>query len=215
MDFIKKNWLGILIALGVIFLFWAIFRSCNTPNLHTDEKAKLDSLNAVIERMQKDSLIKLHEDSIRDQVDARKYDSLRNLEKQRLAELKIANNQAKEYAYKYQKAIGNHDTSAAISNCGDLARQVIEKDIIISGFETITDSLSKAHTESMLNKDRQIAIWKGLYLAADSGRIENKNKYNGLSKDYGKQVKANKFNKNLSRGLAIVVLVLGGIAYFK
>lgn len=215
MDFIKKNWLTISIAIGVIFLLWVIFRGCNKPNLHTDEKVKLDSLNAIIERMKKDSLIKLHEDSVRDQVNSRKYDSLRNIEKQRLSELKYANNQAKEYAYKYQKAISNHDTTAAISNCGELAKQVIEKDIIISGFETITDSLAKAHTESMLNKDRQIATWKGLYIAADSARIENKNKYNDLSKDYGKEVKANKFNKNLSRGLAIAVLILGGIVYFK
>lgn len=213
MDFIKKNWLTILIALGVIFLLWVIFRGCNSSNPHTEDKKYVDSLESVIKAEQQ----KQAKDSASYAIKiAAKDSAFNNVVNKLNATSSLAIKEQTE-RIRLAKLIQNAgiDTVLKFASCDSLASIVIDQGSVIETLQGLTDSLVIQHVEEMKIKDQRIAALDSAYKNVSDQALMIKSKYDPLFKDYGKQVKANKFNKTLSRVLGIAVLILGGIAYFK
>lgn len=211
MDFIKKNWLGILIAIGVIFLLVIIFRGYNPANPHIDDKRYVDSLETVIKAGQK----KQQKDSLRYLIEIAAKDSAFN---NMLSKLNTTSSQAiKAQAenIRLAKLILNSgkDTVLKFASCDSLASIVLTQNDALEGWKELTDSLVIQHVEEMKIKDNRIAALDSAYKNASDQALIIKGKYDPLFKDYGKQVRANKFNKTLSRILSIVVLTLAGSLY--
>lgn len=213
MTFLKKYWLQILIAFGLIFLLVIIFRGCNPAADHTSDKQYVDSVIQVNALLKKQAFTKLHMDRVIDSLNQWRYDSMLKVHQVDRLKVDEATAKANLYAFKYQQARELHDTILSFVECDTLALVAQDQAIKIHGYEKLTDSLVSAHAAAMLIRQGQYESLNALYMQTDTALNGVAGRYNGLYKDYTKVVKANKFNKTLSRVLAIAVVVLGGSLY--
>lgn len=205
MDFLKKNWITIALIVSGLFLTWILFRGCAPDNTHKDEHKAVDSTagywQVKVKEVNKNydyilSLNQKYETAITElatKVWAKQV--LANANQQRINEL-VAQ-------YKDSKV-------PKLVTCDSLVSVIEQQDLTIHGFSDLTDSIVSNHNRQM---EVVMSQFKDLQTAFNSQSIAlqtTTQKYDGLYKDYDKSVRANKFNKTLSRVLAGALLIVGG-----
>jgi len=204
--FLKKYW-PLLIA-GA-FLLWVAFRGCNNLPSHKDEKKSLDSLNnayqvLVGQQQRKISELTFQNDSLEKRLDstARRLNAVRwDLSARAVA--------VRQTLASGADAARRRDTTAIVINWDSLRAQVITGLPIV----VAQDSLSQAMINDCLAqgaiKDSVATAYRYLWMTADSAYGKQRSAYNSLFADYKKANSRLKFNKTLSRGLAIALLAAG------
>jgi hypothetical protein len=207
--YIKAHRLFILLTAGAIFLLIIAFRGCNNLPSHKDEKKEMDSLSAAYEgqigALKRDNVnLSFQKDSIQ-----RKFDS---------ASLELAANRkdgaAKIEAVKQtltsgDRAAARRDTAAMLINWDSLRAQVVAGLPVVVANDSLSQQVIAACVAQGAVKDSLIANYATMWQKADNAYSRQRAAYNGLYTDYSKANSRLKFNKTLSRGLAIALLVAG------
>jgi len=206
-EFLKKNWLKMLLLLVVAFLFWLVIR--------TDHKTDDTNLKKVDSLVLVNKKIIYSYDSLSLEYKKVKYnDSVTksNLFKNLLVTKKALNKTERKVndliaiSDSLKEAL---DTVAYVKNCDSL---IIEVKALMFSNEELQKQynelltqfmLEQANNDSvMLQKDK---LYSDLRIASDEV-IKN---YDAFRNQYWKAEKSRKLNKNLTRGLAAAVLILG------
>jgi curli biogenesis system outer membrane secretion channel CsgG len=218
MKWLKANWKMImwaLIAIAALILLWIIFHPAPTPNDHSHEKKTIDSLISVIQVLKKKTNEINSHDSAKISTAKRKTDSLQTIASTWYAKAKTFEANGKYYSLLYEDAKKANNAGSGFVACDEIIAIVDSQSRVINTFKTLSDSID-VQTNIQLNlKDSIIQTTQALLTFTDNALTTTNKAYQGLSKDYAKQVKANKTNRTLARGLAAVVLILGTILVLK
>jgi hypothetical protein len=218
MNWLKANWKSIswiLIAVAALILLWIIFHKAPTPNDHSGEKKKIDSLNSVITTLKKQDENTIHYYSARTAAAKKSSDSLAQINLTLFAKAKTFEANAKYFSLLYNTEKEKGNEVAAYSACDQIIQIVDSQSRVINTFKTLSDSID-VQTNIQLNlKDSIIQTTQALLTFTDNALTTTNKAYQGLTKDYAGQLKANKTNRTLARGLAAVVLILGTILVLK
>jgi len=200
------TWL--LIAVAVFLLFMA-FRSCNNLPNHKPEKKRLDSTAAAYVdsvAIQKRKIVDLE---FRNDLLQHRLDTANML---LVAVRKDA--AARVIAVRQTLASGadaarRRDTAAIIINWDSLRAQVAAGLPIVVAQDSLSQQVIADCMRQGAVKDSMIVAYRYLWSLADSNYSRQRQAYNGLFADYKTANSRLKFNKTLSRGLAIALLVAG------
>ena len=211
-SWLSKNWLTVALIIAALILTWILFRGCAPDNTHVDEHKAVDSVNKYWQIKHKaDSL---YADSVA-KADIKKDAAIANLTakiKATEGRLTDAQQKASDLADIIQSQI---DTAAKFKACDSLAVLVQSKDFQVHALTELTDSIINQYVKKLEVRQDVLTRLEKSYNDQNKALAETTQKYDGLYKDYNTSVKANKFNKTLSRILAGVVLVLGGALLIK
>jgi len=206
-DFLTKNWLKMLLLLVVAFLFWLTFRGCKPTD--TSSIVKIDSLISVNKK------INYSYDSLTLEYKKIKYND--SVTKASLFQKLLV---TKKQLNKTERNVNNLiaiadslkqslDTLSYVENCDSLIIEVkafmfSNEELQKQYNEVLTQfTLEQAYNDSLMKqKDK---LYSELRIAADE---VNKN-YDAFKNQYWKAEKSRQLNKNLTRGLAAAVLILG------
>jgi len=200
------TWL--LIAVAVFLLFMA-FRSCNNLPSHKSEKKSSDSAAAayadsvaiqrrlIIELQYRNSDLQKSLDSANQQLNIVRKDAA-----------------ARAIAVRQTLASGidaarRRDTAAIVINWDSLRAQVAAGLPVVIAQDSLSQQVIADCMRQRAVKDSMIVAYRYLWSIADSNYARQRQAYNGLFADYKMANSRLKFNKTLSRGLAIALLVAG------
>lgn len=196
---------------AVSFLLWVLLRGCN-PAPQTNQK-QVDSLYAVIQTQNKQWIAINKADSAQLVDEFLTNDSLKAVLRSTEFERSLLTATNNNLYAELKKARVIHDTPSQFVICDSCFNQLDAMSLQLAKVEYVADTLAKADSSIIMQEHYQFLVTKSLYLKTDSALATTKTYYDGLSKQYGAQVRNNKFNKTLSRIEAAVILVLGGFAY--
>jgi len=200
------TWL--LIAVAVFLLFMA-FRSCNNLPSHKPEKKSSDSAAAAYADsvdVQKRKIVDLEfrNDLLRHRLDTANM-LLVAVRKDAAARV-IAVRQTLASGV---DAARRRDTAAIIINWDSLRAQVAAGLPVVIAQDSLSQQVIGDCMRQGAVKDSMILAYRYLWSIADSNYARQRQAYNGLFADYKTANSRLKFNKTLSRGLAIGLLVAG------
>lgn len=203
---LKRFWW--LIAAGVFLLFIA-FRSCKPLPSHKEEKKEMDK-DAAIYKSQRDSLLKVAaERGVENEQLKRRNDTLLHQRDSLRGEVAAGIKKAQGIIKEGRDALKRGDTGMVFHSWTDLATTV-EKGISTIGREdTISQQIIENQKQQLAIKDSTISAYRYLWSLADSNYAKQRSAYDALFSDYKRANSGLKFNKTLSRGLAIALLVAG------
>jgi len=200
------TWL--LIAVAVFLLFMA-FRSCNNLPSHKSEKKSSDSTASAYAdsvAVQKRKIVDLE---FRNDLLQHRLDSA-------TAQLAIIRKDAAARVIAVRQTLASggdaarrRDTAAIIINWDSLRAQVAAGLPVVIAQDSLSQQVIAACMRQGAVKDSMILAYRYLWSVADSNYARQRQAYSGLFADYKKANRGYKFNKTLSRGLAIVLLVAG------
>jgi uncharacterized protein YihD (DUF1040 family) len=177
-----------------------------------DESRSVDSVNKYWQ--ERHAIDSKYVDSMA-AVDASKDTVINNLQTQlslTRTNLKIADHRANDLV----EIIQSHaDTPSKLMACDSLAVLVQQYSFQVGTLTELTDSIISQYTKKLEIRQDVLTRLEDSYNTQNKVLAENTKAYDGLYKDYNKVVKANKFNKTLSRILGVTVLVLGGALILK
>jgi hypothetical protein len=206
--FLKKYGLWLAGIAGVLLLIIA-FRGCNPAPSHKDEKKSLDSLdaaykNAVSEKQRQIIGLELHNDSLQ-----KKLDSTQLLLSFTRKDASVRIAAVKQTLTAGADAALRKDTAAILVNWDSLRAQVIAGLPVVIAQDSLSQQVIADCLQQGMVKDSLIYSYKALWQKADTVYARSALAYNGLYVDYARLNKQFKFNKTLSRGLAVALLVAG------
>jgi hypothetical protein len=108
-----------------------------------------------------------------------------------------------------EDAARRRDTAAIIVNWDSLRAQVIAGLPALAVQDSLSQEVINAYIRQGVVKDSLTVAYRTLWLKADSNYSAQLRAYNGLYADYKKVNLGLKFNKTLSRGLAVALLAAG------
>lgn len=204
--FLKKYW-PLLIAAAVLLII--AFRGCNNLPTHKDEKKSLDSLHAAyaidVAKKQREIVeLTILNDSFRVQLD-----SANNRLQIVRRDLSARGQAVRTTLASGDAAAKRRDTAAIIINWDSLRAQVAAGLPVIIAQDSLSQQVIDECMRQGVVKDSLTAAYKGLWMLADSNYARQRQAYAGLFTDYKKANSRLKFNKTLSRGLAIALLAAG------
>lgn len=206
-DFLTKNWLKMLLLLVVAFLFWLTFRGCKPTD--SSSIVKIDSLISVNKK------INYSYDSLSIEYKKIKYND--SVTKSNLFKnLLVTKNQLTKTEKKVFGLIDDMDvlkkqldTVEYVKSCDSLVTEV--KSLVFSN-EALQKEYNELITQFMLEQTSNDSIilqkdklYSDLRISADE---VNRN-YDAFRNQYWKAEKGRQLNKNITRGLAAAVLILG------
>jgi hypothetical protein len=193
---------------GVILVIIA-FRGCNPLPTHNDEKKASDTRAASYQvdtgrylRVIAD--LSFQKDSLQTALDTTRS---------QLVAVRQAN-AGRMVAVQKTLASGNEaarrrDTAAILINWDSLRAQVIAGLPALAVQDSLCQETINTCMRQGMVKDSLTVAFRTLWLKADSNYAAQLKAYNGLYGDYKKASNGLKFNKTLSRGLAVALLVAG------
>lgn len=203
------RWTTLLLIAGAIFLLIMTFRSCKSLPSHKDEKVVSDARAAAYQvdtgrylRIIAD--LSFQKDSLQTALDTTRS---------QLAAVRQAN-AGRVVAVQKTLASGNdaarrRDTAAILVNWDSLRAQVIAGLPALAVQDSLCQETINTCIRQGVVKDSLTASFRTLWLKADSNYTAQLKAYNGLYGDYRKASAGLKFNKTLSRGLAVALLATG------
>jgi hypothetical protein len=206
--FLKKYGLWLAGIAGVLLLIIA-FRGCNNLPTHKDEKKTSDSLesayaNKVAIHQMINARLEYQKDSLQKCLDSTNI-LLSFVRKD--ASVRIA--AVKQTLSAGISAALRKDTAAILVNWDSLRAQVAAGLPVVIAQDSLSQRVIADCLQQGMVKDSLIYSYKGLWMLADSNYAKQRQLYNGLYSDYRKANSRLKFNKTLSRGLAIALLAAG------
>lgn len=202
-------WTTWLLIAGGIFLLVMAFRSCNNLPSHKDEKKGLDSLATAYEvqvgkQQRQITALTVENDSLQKRLDSANM------------QLAIVRKDAAARVIAVQQTLASgdqaalhRDTAAIIVNWDSLRAQVIAGLPVVIAQDSLSHQVIDDCMRQGVVKDSLITVYRGLWMLADTNYARQLQAYNGLFVDYTKANSRLKFNKTLSRGLAIALLAAG------
>jgi len=200
------TWL--LIAVAVFLLFMA-FRSCNNLPSHKPEKKSSDSAAAAYAdsvAIQRRKIVDLEYRNSDLQKSLDSANQLLNIVRKDAAARVIA---VRQNLTNGDEAIVKHDTLWRLQNCDSLRAQVKSGLSVVIAQDSLSQQVIADCMRQGAVKDSTILAYRYLWSIADSNYARQRQAYNGLFADYKTANSRLKFNKTLSRGLAIALLVAG------
>lgn len=198
----------LLIAAGVFLLIMA-FRQCNNLPSHRGEGKSMDSVAVALAAKEKAGEVKLaaltrQKDSLQHIVDTtqKQLQAVRkDLSARAIAVLQnLANG---------SQAIGKHDTLWRLQNCDSLRAQVAAGLPVVIAQDSLSQETIAACMAEGAVKDSIAASYLDLWQTTKTAYSQQRAAYVGLLKDYNKANGRLKFNKTMTRGLAIALLAAG------
>jgi hypothetical protein len=204
--FLKKYW-PLLIAAAVL-LFIAL-RSCNPVPSHKEEKKGQDSMAVQYKAdkakdLQQIAALNLSNYRLKYQLDSTQI-LLAFTRKDAAGRIEAVKNTLASGA----DAARRRDTAAIIVNWDSLRAQVVAGLPVITAEDSLSQRVIADCLQQGMVKDSLIYAYKDLWQKADTAYTRSALAYNGLYVDYTRLNRQFKFNKTLSRGLAIILLVAG------
>lgn len=201
-----KYWL--LIAAG-IFLMIMAFRSCNNLPSHKQEGKNMDSLQIAYASEKAADLHRIAELSFQKDSIQDRFDSLDALYKAVKQDASARVSAVRQNLASGADAIAKHDTLWRLQNCDSLRAQVAAGLPVIAAQDSLCQAMVNACMAEGGVKDSLISSYATLWRKADTAYSQQRAAYVGLYSDYNKANSGLKFNKTLSRGLALALLVAG------
>lgn len=207
-QFIKDNWLKMLLLLGAAFLVFVMFRKCN----NVDNSAVFrenDSLRAAIK-----SNAKFYIDALKEQEKKRIADSAARSDAEKKlyvtrVKLDKVSNRVEELIAKGDSLKTALDSASYVRNCDSLQSEasalVFSNKALVSQYDELYRRSVQADAENDSIQARKDMLYSQLRIYSDS-LSSNSIK---LQKDFLKAERGRRQNQALSRGLAGAVLVLG------
>lgn len=201
-----KSWLLIAAA---VFLLAMAFRSCNNLPSHKDEGKSMDSLQKAYSTEKAVDLRKItdltfQKDSIQD-----RFDSLDARYKAVQQDASARVDAVQQNLSNGDQAIAKRDTLWRLRNCDSLRAQVTTGLLVIAAKDSLCQAMISACIAEGSVKDSISQTYLSLWKKADTAYSRQRQAYVGLYMDYTKANSRLKFNKTLSRGLAIALLAAG------
>lgn len=200
---LKYKWL--LIGLAAFLLLLIIFQPCNKPAKVLPVKIKTDP-EFVSGLARKDKEI----DSLKKEIKVLQGEKVSTDQL-----IKKANYQLSGLIVKYNQALTDKDTIEVVTTCSQLVEENYNLLNTVSDYQnnfdeyvTVSDQALRASDSAALYHTRLSTALNAKYQVAVAD-------YNDLSKMYNKQIKKTTRQKNLNRGLAIALGVVGGILILK
>lgn len=204
--FAGRYWLLMIVAVVLLII---AFRSCKTLPSHQGDKASSDSLARVYASEKEASLAVIARLTVREKEWQTRFDSL----SEQAQALKI-DLTAKEKEVRKTLASGDviailRDTAAILVNWDSLREEVKAGLPVVIAKDSISEAMVNACVQQGIIKDTLITHWAMLFHKADTAYALQRAKYASLYSDYTKANFRLKFNKTISRGLAIALLAAG------
>lgn len=207
-EFIKNNWLKVLLLLGAALLVVIMFRKCN----NVDNSAifrENDSLRAAIKMN-----AKLYTETLKNQEKKRVADSAARSDAERRlystrARLDKANSVVLDLVAKGDSLKAAFDSAAYVSNCDSLQSEasalVFSNRALVSQYDELYKRAVQADAENDSLQIRKDKLYSQLRVYSDSLSVHSVE----LEQDFLKAEKGRRRNQAMTRGLAGAVLVLG------
>lgn len=210
LDKIKSiRWITWLLIAGALFLLIMAFRACNNLPSHKEEKKSLDSLATayqvqVGQQQRQIAVLTVENDSLQRRLDttSRQLSAVRK-------DLSIRADAVRQTLTSGDRAALRRDTAAIVVNWDSLRAQIAAGLPVVIAQDSLSQQVIADCIRQGVVKDSLTAVYRGLWLLADTNYARQRQAYNGLFIDYTKANSRLKFNKTLSRGLAIALLAAG------
>lgn len=203
------RWTTWLLIAGAIFLLIMAFRGCNNLPSHKAEKKESDqryeNYRADSGRMvKKIADLSFRNDSLQGALDTalRQRDIYRK-------DLSGRADAVRKTLASGDAAGRRRDTAAIVVNWDSLRAQVAAGLPVVIAQDSLSQQIIDDCMRQGAIKDSMTAAYRYLWTKADSNYGAQRQAYNDLFKDYSKANSRLKFNKTLSRGLAIALLAAG------
>jgi|GEM_PF-3272551 len=194
---------------GAVVLFVIAFRGCNNLPGHKDDKKMMDSLATAYSAEREAKLAAIDQLTTKEKQWQNRFDSLSELSQNLRADLSDRGKAVRKTLSSGDAAAIRRDTAAILVNWDSLRAEVKAGLPIVVANDSITMEMVNACVQEGLIKDTLITHWQGLFYKADTAYALQRAKYASLYSDYTKANFRLKFNKTLSRGLAIALLAAG------
>lgn len=200
--FTGRYWLWLIVAAILLFI---IFRSCKPLPSHKDDKKTSDSTAVVYAAEKKASLLEIARLKASEKNWHTRFDSLARQK----VDLRPAAKAVRATLSSGDAAAIRRDTAAILVNWDSLRAEVKAGLPVVIANDSISMEMVNACVQEGMVKDSLIDHWQGLFYKADSAYALQHDKYNTLFSDYTKANRGLKFNKTLSRGLALGLIAAG------
>jgi hypothetical protein len=204
--FVGRYWLLLIVA---VILLIITFRGCKTLPSHRDDKASSDSLARAYAGEKEANLAAVAQLAIKEKQWQTRFDSLSDQAQALKKDLSVRA-QIVYHTLSHGDAIAiRRDTAAILVNWDSLRAEVKAGLPVVITKDSISEALVNACVQRGMIKDTLIIHWQGLFYKADTAYALQRAKYASLYADYTKANFRLKFNKTLSRGLALALLAAG------
>lgn len=207
-------WLAVIIAAGII-LGAIIFRGCESSPSHKQEAKEVKVLQEKLQKVEKekatDSARLVHRS---DSLQALNLD-LKNKKDAADKELAKLRKDTRRISDKLDTARAKKDTLGYITACDSLQERSRLQDEVITIYQAYVDSVEYNHEVQLATKDSLLANRAALITQLRTANDKTFLNYQQISSDYTKVTRKLKRERTLSRILAAVVAVGGGMILFK
>lgn len=204
--FAVRYWLLIIVA---VVLLVVSFRSCKTLPSHQGDKASSDSLARVYAIDKEANLAVIAQLTVSEKQWQTRFDSLSEQAQNLKADLTAKEKEVRKTLSNGDIIAILRDTAAILVNWDSLRAEVKAGLPVVIAKDSISEAMVNACVQQGIIKDTLITHWQGLFYKADTAYALQRAKYASLYSDYTKANFRLKFNKTISRGLAIALLVAG------
>lgn len=210
LDIIKafaiRYWLLIIVAVVLLVI---AFRSCKTLPSHQGDKASSDSLARVYAMEKEANLAVIAQLTVREKQWQTRFDSLSEQARYLKVDLTAKEKEVRKTLSNGDAIDITRDTAAILVNWDSLRAEVKAGLPVVIAKDSISTEMVNACVQQGIIKDTLIAHWADLFHKADTAYALQRAKYASLYSDYTKANFRLKFNKTISRGLAIALLAAG------
>jgi hypothetical protein len=203
--FLKKYGLW-LAGIAGVFLLIIAFRGCNPAPSHKDEKKSLDSAQVKYKAAKDSMKLVIADLTYRNETLQRAYDTIHHQRDSLGRVVKDGVVKLQAAIKRGQEAKDRGDTASVVRSWDTVTGMVNRGIPAIVKADTLDQQMVDNHNRQMAIKDSAIAALTYLWHFADDNYAGAKKAYDGLYHDYGDLNRQFKFNKTLSRGLAIALL---------
>lgn len=198
-----------LLIAAAVFLLIIAFRGCNNLPTHKEDKKTSDSMERVYTTQVAmhrliNARLEYQKDSLQKSLDSTNT-LLSFVRKDAAARIAAV----KQTLTTGADAARRKDTAAILINWDSLRAQVAAGLPVVIAQDSLSQKVIEDCLQQGMVKDSLIYSYRNLWALADSNYAKQRQLYNGLYSDYQKANSRLKFNKTLSRGLAILLLGAG------
>lgn len=204
--FTVRYWLLIIVAAILLVI---AFRSCKTLPSHQDDKASSDSLARVYAIEKEANLSVIAQLTVRERDWQTRFDSLSDQARALKVDLTAKGMEVRKTLSNGDAIAITRDTAAILVNWDSLRAEVKAGLPVVIAKDSISEAMVNACVQQGMVKDTLITHWADLFHKADTAYALQRAKYASLYSDYTKANFRLKFNKTISRGLAIALLAAG------